>query len=563
MATLTPIDHDPFASAPTPGKAKLTPVGDEGPTAAEFTAGMLRKLKQGSALGFGDEASAALKAAFGGRGAEGDGFVDRYYNARNYERKALDKATKDTGWYGTGAEIVGSIPAAVAGGEIISGLKALSPLASVVRSASPAATPLLEGASTALPAVTEAASANLPAAVSKLPMLARNLPGASKIANTGVGAVADASANGALLGGAQGAGDSAELADMPGDTLKGMAVGAVTGPIGAKIGQGINHAASYTNAAARQALAPTTESLKKVAKTFYDKFEKSGGTYTTSFVNDLRHSLLGDLKQNGWTDAIAPEVKGVIKELDRIAQMPARGLGNPTPKQIQNVRSIIQDIRRSADDRTSRYGSILMDTFDNIISNPADHHFTGDGKANGAFLNIGNRFYKQYSKSSEIDDAVWRAENRAASTHSGGNINNATRQNIRGVWEKNNPAMYSPEENKALQVAVRGTTLENLLRKVGSYSPLNGPVSALGVGSILHSYPEAALTVTGLTQGSKFLGNRLQKRNVEEASRVIRNMGKNNPVLPPPNKIQQGVKKAVRHLPGIVGSVSVRGLLDQ
>jgi len=36
--------------------------------AADFTAGMMRKFKQGAALGFGDEASAALKGVFGGRG---------------------------------------------------------------------------------------------------------------------------------------------------------------------------------------------------------------------------------------------------------------------------------------------------------------------------------------------------------------------------------------------------------------------------------------------------------------------------------------------------------------
>jgi hypothetical protein len=136
------------------------------------------------------------------------------------------------------------------------------------------------------------------------------------------------------------------------------------------------------------------------------------------------------------------------------------------------------------------------------------------------------------------------------------------RQQVKRIWQKNTTSAYSPEENKALEVATRGSTMENLMRKLGSFSPLRGPVSALGVSQLADNFPEVIIPITAVTHGAKILGDQLEKRNVNEASRVIRNMGQRKPVLPPPNKIQQGVKRATKLFPGIVGSVSVRGLLD-
>lgn len=523
---------------------------------ADFTAGMMRKFKQGAALGFGDEASGALKAAFGGRGAEGNTFGERYASARDYERRALDAADKNTGWYGTGAEIAGSIPASIAGGEVFAGLRGLQ----AGRKAVETAVPLLTRSGAALPAATEGAGAALPALAGSVAPRAAATPAASRASWE---ALKNSMGAGAVTGAVQAGGDADTIAQMPDQMLKGSLVGAVGGAAGHGIGAGVRNLAGFTNAAERVARSPSTDTLKARAQGFYNAFENSGGRYTPTFIGDMRDALLKKLQTEGWSSSITTKPVGVMRELDRLKQMPAMGLGMPTPTQIQNVRNMIQNIRRSDQDAEARFGSLLMDEFDNLLTNPADHHFVGgDGRISAANLAEGNKHWRTYSKADELDDAMWRAENRTGATYSGSNINNAMRQNLRSVWEKNGREAYTPDENAAMELGVRGGRIENLMRKLGNFSPLKGPVSALAVGSILHDYPELAAIITGTTHGAKILGDLLTKRNVNEAMRTVRAGGTRNPVLPPPNAIQRGAAAATEPFGAIGGALAVRGLLD-
>ena len=539
MATLHPVNHTPTFDEASP---------------AEFTADMLRKFKQGAAFGFGDEASGALKALFGGQGAEGDTFGERYANARDYERQALERADKATGWYGTGAEIAGSIPGAIFAGEAVPALRAMQAGGKVAETV-----PLLTRAGASLPATTETGGASLPAIAGYAAPSASSAPVASRVAMT---ELENALGAGALTGAVQGAGDADTMGDIPGQMLKGSLVGAAGGAAGYGIGSGVRGLAGLTNTEARVARAPSTASLKSRAQDFYDAFENSGGRYTPAFIDDVRSSILRRLQNEGWSKVITEKPIGVIKELDNLRQMPGMGLGLPTPKQVQNVRTMIQNIRRSDNDAEARFGSILMDEFDRVLTIPASNHFSGgDGVLSGENLQAANRNWRQFSKADELDDAAWRAQNRAGATYSGGNINNAMRQNVRGVWERNGVENYTPDENAALQTAVRGGTIENLMRKLGNFSPLKGPVSALAVGSILHDYPELAAIITGVTHGAKITGDQLTKRNLNEAMRVVRAGGVRNPLMPPPNAIERGADRVRRALPGAAGAAAVRGLL--
>ena len=537
-------------------EAAFNKLHDNADSTSDFTAGMMRKFKQGAALGFGDEASGALKGVFGGRGADGNTFRERYINARDYERRALEAADKSTGWYGTGAEIAGSIPASIAGGELFAGLRGMQAASQAAKTG----VPLLTGSVEALPAVTKGAGASLPALAGSVAPNVAAAPIASSAART---ALENSIGAGALTGAVQGGGDADTIAQMPDQMLKGSLVGAIGGAAGNALGAGVRNLSALTNAEARVARAPSTDAIKNKAQQFYDAFENSGGHYTPAFVDDMRASLLTRLKDEGWSAGITKSPIAIIKELDKLRQMGPMGLGMPTPKLVQNVRTMISDIRRSDNDAEARIGSVLMDEFDRILTNPAPYHFVGgSGQASANSLSAANTLWRQFSKANELDDAMWRAQNRAGSTYSGGNINNAMRQNMRSIWEKNGKQTYTPDENAAMQVGVRGGTIENLMRKLGNFSPLKGPVSALAVGSILHDYPELAAIITGTTHGAKILGDQLTKRNVNEAMRVVRAGGTRRPVMPPPNAIQRGAETATQPFGGIAGALAVRGLLD-
>ena len=74
------------------------------------------------------------------------------------------------------------------------------------------------------------------------------------------------------------------------------------------------------------------------------------------------------------------------------------------------------------------------------------------------------------------------ADLRAASSGSGGNIDNATRQNVRRMLENGNN--WTPDETELLNQVVRGTPTQNAPRLAGKLSPSGiGLMAALDVGA--------------------------------------------------------------------------------
>lgn len=84
-------------------------------------------------------------------------------------------------------------------------------------------------------------------------------------------------------------------------------------------------------------------------------------------------------------------------------------------------------------------------------------------------------------KVESVNDAVESAQRRAGSTGSGGNVDNAIRQNLRRVLE--DTGNLSPAERAALEDIVMGSKGQNVLRQLGKLSPQgNGLMTALSIG---------------------------------------------------------------------------------
>lgn len=507
----------------------------------DFTADMLRKFKQGAALGFGDEASGVLKAAFGGRGAEGDTFAERYRNARDYERAAYNKATDRTGLYGTAAELAGSIAPGIAAGEIVGA-------AGAARSTLPA----LQGAArTALPAIEGAA------------------PSAARAVSAGP--LANAMATGALTGAVQGVGDTEDMMDAPVAALGGGVVGSLGGALGYGAGKGLERLARFTNTTPRVANAPTTDEIKAAAQDYYDRFTNAGGVFTQEGLNDLSGAVRNRLGEMGWQPELGPKVGAFNRAMERAR----RGSGVPsgaedlnqvaTPQQIQNLRRVAGKVAQSNDPTESGYGSAIIDEIDNFLANvqPGQYAAPPGSPTNiGEDLMRGNRLWSQYSKASAVEDALGKAERRAASTYSGGNENNAMRQEMRRVYERMlKRGGLSDDETAAFETAIRGSRPENIARGVGKLAASRGGVmSLLNLGG-MYANPGLMVPLSMTAEGAKYLGDRLTRRNLEEVSRVIRAGGRRRPVAPPPNAIERGASRLPSILSGPGGAAAVRGLL--
>lgn len=495
--------------------------------------GLANRTLQGATLGFGDELLAGLETPVEML-RHGVGPSEGYKYAKAFQDLKGDQSRRNTGAFGTAAEIGGSF---VPGGVIAKGVQRLL------------GAPVAAGTALTAPG---AGSANLPAIAGQV------LPKAQKLSPFG-----QSVATGSITGAVQGAGEDGTEGIVPG-----MVAGAAGGAAGHALGSVLDKGAGLVNGAARVAPAPTTQQIHDAAQNAYDAFTNAGGLFTQQGVNDLSSAIRNRLTNEGWAPELAPQVNGLLRRLESYRQGGASGVGQMTPRELQILRKIASNIRKSPDDQVANYGNVLVDELDKFLgaANPA--HFAGrPGGASQADLAYtlqgANKLWSQYAKSSDIDMAKWLAENRAASTYSGGNENNAFRQNLRRIWEKRGQEGFTPDENAAFNTAVRGGTAENVARGIGKLAASRGGLSAMAqLAAMLHS-PHIAIPLEVTAEGAKYLGDRLTKRNLEEVSRVVRNGGVRKSIAPPAGMLQKFTRDMTPYLAGPSGALAVRGLLDE
>lgn len=125
-----------------------------------------------------------------------------------------------------------------------------------------------------------------------------------------------------------------------------------------------------------------------------------------------------------------------------------------------------------------------------------------------------------------LDTAIEKAERRAASTGSGGNLDNAIRQNVRGILDNPRKSRgLTDAERQAAERVVRGGPVQNTLRLAGKLSPQgNGLMAALGIGGTMVNPAIGGLALGGMA--AKSTADRMTRKNVERLSQVIRAGGK-------------------------------------
>ena len=550
QSALNAIPHlqsqEPMDAAHTQARNWL----DANPSARHsYANNLLAQGVQGATLGWADDARAAIGAArdvvknpFGNRD-----FSDYYNLEKAMQDEQLKDAQKSTGMAGTAAEIAGSF---LPGAAISKGVGALA------SRAFPAASSAAQAAST-LPAITGAVDGSLPA-------LASLQPAASTAAQRGLSALPRAMVEGGIAGGIQATGDDS-------NATYGGALGAIGGAAGYGLGKGLERLAGFTNTAPRVAQANTTDDLKAAAQSAYDRFTNAGGVFTQEGLNDLAGSVRGRLADMGWQPELAPKVNAFNRAMERArvgsgAPSGTAGLNQTaTPEQILNLRKIAGKISNSNDATESSYGQAIKEEIDRFLATPREGNFAGapgvDQAQLSSDLSEANRLWTQFSKADTVDEGLRRAELRAASTYSGGNENNAMRQELRKIYETRGPQSFTPDERAAFETAIRGGRVENVARMLGKLAPSRGGLSTwanIGAGA---GTGGATLPITALAEGAKVVGDRATRRNLEEVSRVIRGGGNRRDVNVSPNQLQLLMRRLAPSLAAPGGAAAVRGLL--
>lgn len=293
--------------------------------------------------------------------------------------------------------------------------------------------------------------------------------------------------------------------------------GEVAGGVAGGIAPGLVKGA----ATAGTGTAPSIEKIKRVAGKLYNRSEKQGVIVAQPKAQQLAKGIETDLANFGYTPALQTRVTAALGELNKNVTS-----GNVTLKGLDVFRRVARAVGNSLDDSEKAISRMMVEKVDDFIDNLQPNDLVsgqvGLGKAT-ASLKLARDLWKRSAKSSLIEDALEAAQLRTGSTWSGGNINNAIRQELRKLLIANKRKNYfSKAEAKMIQKVVEGTATENTLRLIGKLSPEgSGLMTVLGLGGAAQFGGVGALPfATGYA--AKATADSLAKGNINRLSSSFR-----------------------------------------
>lgn len=349
---------------------------------------------------------------------------------------------------------------------------------------------------------------------------------------------------GAAYGGAYGFGAGEGTEDRLVKGGVGAGIGAATGGgLGAISGKMAQNVANKT--------IPNSPQLKAAANAAYKEADQAGLVISPQSFSDKVDDIAVMLRNEGLDKTIHPKATAALVRLTE-----AQG-GSPALSEIDTLRRVVRSAGASQDASERRLASMMTEKLDDWVNNlkPADV-VSGDALKATSALNKGRDLWQRMRKTEMIDDAVKRATNRAASTGSGGNLDNAIRQNIRAILDNPKKARgFTQQEREMMEKVVKGGSMQNLARWVGKLSPEgNGLMMTLhAIGG--YSSGGASLPLAAVGYGAKKAADAATPRNVDSLLRVVRSGG----ALPQGQltAAQRGLLQSM-----LVGASQQGGLLD-
>lgn len=316
------------------------------------------------------------------------------------------------------------------------------------------------------------------------------------------------------------------------DIGKGAALGAAGGALGNVAGEAISSGVSKAAGAFnKKPVIPSVDEISQRASDAYKRAEQAGVIFTPNAVGKLQQNVINDLTKMGYDPALQTGAAAVVKRLGDLQGQ------NLTLEGLDTIRKVASNGYIQGNKSNNAAISRIIDKIDDIVASPATGDIlAGDSNAAASALSEARDLWSRQAKIGRVEDAVNRADLRAASTGSGGNVDNATRQNIRRLAE--NPRGFSPDERAALETVVRGTPTQNALRLAGKLSPQgNGLMAMAGIGGTMANPVYGAFPLAGMA--AKSLADRGTGKNVEKLVEIIRAGGKESATKAAPNAVQR------------------------
>ena len=272
-----------------------------------------------------------------------------------------------------------------------------------------------------------------------------------------------------------------------------------------------------------EAAVPTVPQLKEQASDLYSQAETRGITASPTQTQALRDDIEQTLRNEGQlgpAGRISDADTSTTKAFNLIGQY----AGQPMrPNEMNTVRGVIAEGRKSMEPADQRMAGILTDQFDNW-ARPMAPEFDQARDVSSRYL-----------QAQDLEEARRLAE-ASASQFSASGLENALRTQYRGLDKKDitGRSNFAPDVSEAIQRVGRGTPLSNFARNVGRFAP-TGPVSfaasvglpAIGGNAVAGPIGGALGATIGLGgMGGRLAANSMTNRAAELAELTARNGGR-------------------------------------
>jgi hypothetical protein len=208
-------------------------------------------------------------------------------------------------------------------------------------------------------------------------------------------------------------------------------------------------------------------------------------TFKPNAIEDVSNIVKSDLGRARLNDRLAPQTHAILEDM----KTPVNGAAH-TIEDVQTSRTLLGDLAGNFNNPVEQKAATqAIKTLDKLMETmPQSRVATGNiADANSALTDArGN--YASAKTAERVQEKLNNADLRAASTYSGGNLNNATRQNLRGLLtSKKGQRGLNPDELQSIEDTVRGSTAGNMLRAGGKLLGGGGGLGMLGAGAAGHA----------------------------------------------------------------------------
>lgn len=268
--------------------------------------------------------------------------------------------------------------------------------------------------------------------------------------------------------------------------------------------------------------APSNNEIRSEADYWYKQADEAGIVIKPETIQAMTEKLTKELADNGFHERLQPATAVAIEELGKLSGKPV------TLKGMDVIRQVVQGAANVMNKKDMRLAAKVIKNIDDMVLNLSDDAvLMGDTAKGVPALTKARSAWTRLKKSEIIDEAMSKAQRQADRAGSGGNLENAIRQQFDRILNKPSALRgFTKDEIAQMEAIVKGRgRLHDTLRLVGKLSPSgNGLMFGLGGAAAFSNPLLAAGPLAGLL--SKPISTAMTRGSAKTLSENVRRGGK-------------------------------------